>query len=241
MSMRWSHDATRVVLLIAFMSAPGGAAYAQGQNPLTPLQVERTERLLENRIACRGCHVIAGEGGAIGPVLDGIAGRAELDYVRSMIANPGLIPGSVMPHQPMSEGDRDRLARYVHQQASSAAGSDTPTPQAPPALSPGEEDDGDALYARHCAACHGEAGQGDGWNAARLPVQPTRHADPALMSLRADDTLYDGIAAGGYVLDRSARMPAYGDLLSDAQIRALVAHIRTLCACSQPAWAGGGG
>jgi mono/diheme cytochrome c family protein len=232
------HWVTRVALAACLAPAWAGAAYAQSTDPLTPLQIERTERLLENRIACRGCHVIAGEGGAIGPALDGISDRAELEYVRSVIVAPATIPGSIMPHQPMSDGDLDRLARYVHQQPA-GSGMIGAAPQAPPALAPGEEDDGAALYARHCAACHGDTGQGDGWNASRLPVPPTRHADATAMSQRPDDTLYDGIAAGGYVLDRSTRMPAFGELLSDRQIRALVTHIRALCSCTQPAWAGG--
>ena len=49
----------------------------------------------------------------------------------------------------------------------------------------------------------------------------------------------DGISAGGFVLDRSNLMPAFGELLSPAQIRALVAHIRTLCACEGPPWSNG--
>ena len=61
------------------------------------------------------------------------------------------------------------------------------------------------------------------------------------MSLRPDDTLYDGIAAGGYVLDKSTRMPAVGRMLSPRQIRALVAHISVLCDCREPAWASDGG
>lgn len=232
----WLTPVLIVICITAIWRAP---ASAQLTEPLSPLQIERTERLLESRIACRGCHVIAGDGGAIGPVLDGISNRAELDYVRAIIDDSSTIPGSIMPHQAMSSGDADRLARYIHQQPASAETTPT-TPRAPRALGPGEENDGAALYARHCAACHGATGQGDGWNAARLPVQPTRHTDAATMSQRPDHTLYDGIAAGGYVLARSARMPAFAALLTDRQIRALVEHIRMLCDCTQPAWAGVG-
>lgn len=107
-------------------------------------------------------------------------------------------------------------------------------------MAPGDEEAGAALYARHCVACHGQTGQGDGWNAPNLPVTPTAHGDDELMGLRADDTLYDAIAGGGYVLDRSPLMPAFGQMLTPPQIRALVAHIRTLCACEEPAWARGG-
>jgi len=171
-------------------------------------------------------------------MLDGISQRAELDHVQSIIADPGVIPGSIMPHQPLSSGDLDRLTRYVMTRPVPRSSLAIPA-QAPPVIAPGQENNGPALYARHCAACHGDTGEADGWNAPNLPVRPTRHADPALMARRSDDTLYDAIAAGGYVLDRSARMPGFGNLLSNTQIRALVTHIRTLCACTQPTWAGG--
>lgn len=207
---------------------------------LTPLQSERAERLLETRIACLGCHTIDGRGGLIGPSLDGISQRAERDYLLAVISDPqGTIPGTLMPHQPMPEEELRRLVSYLL--ALPATASESPAaPQAPPALEPEDRSDGAALYARHCAACHGEAGGGDGWNAANLPVQPTVHADAAAMSLRPDDTLYDGIHGGGYVLDKSPRMPAFGALLEPQQIRALIGHIRVLCDCEQPTWSGGG-
>ena len=56
------------------------------------------------------------------------------------------------------------------------------------------------------------------------------------MSARPDDALYDAIAVGGYIMGRSNRMPPYGETLSREQIRALVRHLRTLCACEGPAW-----
>ncbi len=93
-----------------------------------------------------------------------------------------------------------------------------------------------ALYIAQCASCHGVNGEGDGFNAPFLPVAPTVHADSAAMSLRTDDTLYDGIHGGGWILGKSQRMPAFGASLDDAQKRALVAHIRTLCRCLGPAW-----
>ncbi|MYJ68283.1 MAG: cytochrome c, partial [Gemmatimonadetes bacterium] len=95
---------------------------------------------------------------------------------------------------------------------------------------------GAALYNAQCAACHGVTGEGDGFNAPFMPVAPTVHADSAAMSLRTDDTLYDGIHGGGWILGKSHRMPAFGASLDDAQKRALVAHIRTLCRCQGPYW-----
>jgi mono/diheme cytochrome c family protein len=56
------------------------------------------------------------------------------------------------------------------------------------------------------------------------------------MSVRSDDALFDAIAGGGAVMGKSARMPAFGATLAPAEIRSLVAYIRTLCACRGPAW-----
>jgi hypothetical protein len=63
------------------------------------------------------------------------------------------------------------------------------------------------------------------------------HANANEMSTRPDDTLFDGIYAGGYILGKSPFMPAFGQSLAPNEIRDLVGHIRTLCQCRQPAWA----
>jgi len=100
----------------------------------------------------------------------------------------------------------------------------------------GTDSIGSTLYARYCTGCHGPQGRGDGPNAASLPVPPARHASKDVMSARPDDALYDTIAGGGAIMNRSPRMPAYGTTLSPAQIRALVRHIRSLCQCRAPGW-----
>jgi mono/diheme cytochrome c family protein len=96
--------------------------------------------------------------------------------------------------------------------------------------------DAEQLYAHYCASCHGVRGEGDGFNARYLPVPPAKHASAAAMSVRSDDALYDAIAAGGYVMNRSNRMPAFGRTLTSGEIRALVRYIRRLCGCDGPAW-----
>lgn len=218
------------------------AAQTPPTDVLTPLQVVRVERALEGRIACLGCHRIDGRGGLIGPSLDGLSERADYEYALAVIRDPiGTVPGTIMPHQPMPDRDAERLARYIMSLAPSPSTPGASAPEAPPALTPADTLNGAALYARHCAACHGASGAGDGWNAGNLPVMPTAHSDPTLMSARPDDTLYDAIAAGGYVLDKSSRMPAFGELLRPDQILAIVEHLRVLCDCEQPVWANHGG
>jgi mono/diheme cytochrome c family protein len=235
---------TLVLTFLVALSLTGGSAPVSAQEegaPPTAFQRTRVERFLDNRIACRGCHQIGGRGGMIGPPLDGIRDRAQYDHVLSMITDPsGTIAGTLMPRQRMPLREAQRLAAYIMTLPAVPNPTIAGMPQAPVSLPPGSELDGAALYARHCASCHGTEGRGDGWNAPNLPVQPTVHTDAEAMSKRPDDTLYDGIAAGAFVLDKSPLMPAFADQLSPEQIRALVAHIRVLCGCEQPAWARGG-
>ena len=139
-----------------------------------------------------------------------------------------------MPRTAMPASTRELITRYLASQAGNAD-SATPVNAAPSAAANGAPN-GAALYAKWCAACHGETGRGDGPNAANLPVKPAVHSSREAMSARPDDSLFDTIAAGGAVMNRSPRMPAFGGTLSSADIRALVRHIRALCRCEGPAW-----
>ncbi len=214
------------------------------------VRAARAERLLETRYACRGCHVVAGRGGAVGPPLDGVAERLLPDFVARMIADPAAArPGSAMPRQPMPPREAEILAAYLLSLDGPWRGpsSETPGRVIPSlggrAVATTSAADGSVLYATWCAACHGPGGGGDGWNADALTVPPTVHSDPAVLSPRPDDVLYDGIHGGGWVLGRSPLMPAFGEFLTPEQIDALVAQLRTLCECEAPAWSrdGGGG
>ena len=218
---------------------------------LSPFSMRKAETLLRDRWSCLGCHQLGEDGGRIGPRLDGIAARLRPEYVRHLVEYPEhLAPGSIMPAS-LEQPDRmDLIASYLLLRAGEWTGSeripDMPAPGlAAVAGDPGARPDagggadpdlGARLYATRCAACHGVRGEGDGFNAPFLPVAPTVHADSAAMSLRPDDTLYDGIHGGGWILGKSHRMPAYGASLDDAQKRALVAHVRTLCRCLGPHW-----
>ena len=139
-----------------------------------------------------------------------------------------------MPRIRMPATDRALITRLlggdVAAREVTARDGTAPTTPAP------ADTNGAALYRTWCAGCHGITGRGDGPNAKALPVPPARHADAATMSQRPDDTLYDTIDGGGAIMNRSARMPAFGGSLSPTQIRALVAHIRSLCRCAGPAW-----
>lgn len=234
-----------VAALATYLQGLGRSFAEVEDDPLTNFETRRTERLLEDRLACMGCHRIGGRGGEIGPSLDGVSQRRTPSYVLEMILDPQRAsPGSPMPHQPLQSREASRVARYLLALPEEGPGPvrvSLTDPDHPAWIrATAATDPGAALYARHCAACHGSAGGGNGWNARNLPVPPTAHADASLMRLRADDTLYDAVFAGAWVLDGSPRMPAFGDLLSPVEIRSLVSYVRSLCDCAGPSWSGDG-
>lgn len=207
-------------------------------SPLTAFSSDKARRYVRDRYPCLGCHQLDGEGGRIGPDLSRVGDRLTANAIYTMIVAPQRgAPGSVMPQMLMPEDRTILLANFLAAQR----GVSQPEPylslvENPPGGDDGSLMQGAGLYARYCAMCHGDAGQGDGYNAGFLPVTPTRHADGAYMATRPDDTLFDGIHVGGLILNRSHRMPGFGQLLSTQQIRALVAYMRELCGCQGPSW-----
>jgi mono/diheme cytochrome c family protein len=93
---------------------------------------------------------------------------------------------------------------------------------------------GQILYETHCAICHGLAGKGDGAGARVIRQSIRDFSNPAAMREVEDRFLFEIIKKGSSQFGRSNAMPSWGMKLSDEEIRAVVAHIRTLAS------AGGG-
>lgn len=204
---------------------------------LSVYQRKKARSLLAEKLSCLGCHRIGDTGGKIGPDLSAAGLRLQPAFIEAMIRNPQkAVPGSIMPKIVMPEKQLQLIAAYLAEQREQDD-SKYLSPLNHQSLivelrHPQEQAD----YIRYCAPCHGKSGKGDGFNAAFLAVKPTVHDSSSYMSLRPDDTLYDGIFAGGYILNRSNAMPAFGASMSDQQITALVKHMRSLCNCSGPPW-----
>lgn len=84
--------------------------------------------------------------------------------------------------------------------------------------------DAAALYAKNCAACHGEKGGGDGPAAALLPTPPAVFSDAAAMFSRRGDVLYAKIRRGGM----GTNMPNFGTLFTPEETWALVDFLWSL-------------
>jgi mono/diheme cytochrome c family protein len=82
------------------------------------------------------------------------------------------------------------------------------------------------LYYAYCVECHGRDGRGS-WRAALFLLRPGSLADAPRMATHTDQYLFDVIKHGGSPVGRPG-MPAFGYHLSDANIQALVAYLRTL-------------
>ncbi|HKA16303.1 MAG TPA: cytochrome c [Myxococcota bacterium] len=94
---------------------------------------------------------------------------------------------------------------------------------------------GQALFAQHCAICHGGGGTGDGIASPALDPKPRDftyarfYIDASADNRTGDDVdlarviLYGPGASGG-----SDAMPAWRQAFSDDDVRDLIAHIRTL-------------
>jgi mono/diheme cytochrome c family protein len=85
---------------------------------------------------------------------------------------------------------------------------------------------GRALFALHCASCHGERGAGDGEAGAGLNPPPANVAFAARLPMATDAYLFWTIAEGGAPV--GSAMPPFKGVLADAEVWQVVAYLRDL-------------
>ena len=111
-------------------------------------------------------------------------------------------------------------------------------PSGPAFIDPADQSlvmQGKAIYVNNCAACHGEALQGQpNWRErmsnGRLPAPPHdksghtwHHPDAMLVDMVKNGLVPGKTVPPGYVSD----MPAYRDILSDQEIIAVLTYIKS--------------
>jgi mono/diheme cytochrome c family protein len=92
---------------------------------------------------------------------------------------------------------------------------------------------GERVYYRFCVDCHGRDGRGS-WRATLMLIRPGDLSNQARMRDHADQYLFDLVKHGGSPVGKPG-MPGFGFNLDDAQIRAVVAYVRTLGRSPAPA------
>ncbi|MGE5537058.1 MAG: c-type cytochrome [Gemmatimonas sp.] len=88
-----------------------------------------------------------------------------------------------------------------------------------------------AVYDTYCVQCHGVKRNGSGINVPALSVKPRDHTDAKGMGDLPDTEIFTAIKEGGLAVNKSALMPAWGEVLSDAEIGDLVKYLREVCKC----------
>ena len=110
---------------------------------------------------------------------------------------------------PMSEEEIRRLTRWLNDQE----GVPVPRPELPAPVQ-GDTELGARIYDHHCSDCHGANGEGG---------TGTALGNPAMLSMTSDAFLYHAIVNGR----QDTEMAAFGDVLSQEEINAVTAFLRS--------------
>jgi mono/diheme cytochrome c family protein len=87
---------------------------------------------------------------------------------------------------------------------------------------------GKQAFQKYCAGCHGETGQGDGFNSFNLDPRPRDLSDPAFQKSKSNADLADTIRRGGAGVGLSSLMPPWGHTLDARHVDAVVLYVRSL-------------
>lgn len=98
--------------LNGFPAKPTLQAAASAVSPKS-VQATRAAPAIFNQI-CSACHAVEGNGGNIGPALDGTGSRRNAAWLDKWLADPQTVkPGTTMPQLPMSDKERAELVNYL--------------------------------------------------------------------------------------------------------------------------------
>jgi mono/diheme cytochrome c family protein len=202
---------------------------------LTPLQQEG-QVIFES--VCWTCHGSAGHGDGPARTEDIVPPTFQTqDYA---LASQGTLrqrfQASLTDADPQHP-HMQYVARLVKPESFDAALAFIPALAYPPEI-PGSAINGGRIFQFRCSGCHGVGGRGDGPAAANLvEVKPVDFTTDTLVAKRDWDAVYTKIRAGGQHVHGSL-MPAWGVVLSDADVWDLVGYLATFQPglVSRPSW-----
>lgn len=66
---------------------------------------------------CIACHALGGQGGTVGPALDGVGGRRDATYLKQWLTDPHSVKADArMPRLPLEAGQIDELVAFLSHQ-----------------------------------------------------------------------------------------------------------------------------
>ncbi|MFB3817186.1 MAG: c-type cytochrome [Candidatus Methylomirabilales bacterium] len=197
------------------LDAPRAAPAVPGARPVASRGRERYEA------RCAACHGSRGQGTPDGPAL-GRDARADLSPVQvfqALRAGPAPPAGAPAAHVPARPGPADHR-RY----APGWSGQETWDLVAhlwSLGRTPESVEAGRRLFARNCAACHGEGGAGDGPAGKHQPKSPADFTDARRMLAGTSALYLAKIRRGGM----GTGMPYWGGIFTEEELRALVDRV----------------
>lgn len=88
---------------------------------------------------------------------------------------------------------------------------------------------GAEIYGKACAACHGRDGRGAPRDLLGFDVELPDFTDCAVATAEPDEDWVAVVHEGGPIRGLAREMPAFGDALSEDEIRLAIGHVRTFC------------
>jgi cytochrome c oxidase cbb3-type subunit 2 len=164
-----------------------------------------------------------------GPDLTNVGARRSEPWLREHFIDPrALVPGSPMPSYAhlFDDGRGEDLVRYLKE---SGVGATAAVMARAAAWKPGAAAGGDgrALFASHCATCHGDGGHGDGILSGKFPRPPANLVDGPFVWTACGENLETRIARIIKFGITGTNMPGH-EVMSDKQVNALVREVLRL-------------
>jgi len=195
---------------------------------------------------CKGCHVIGGKGGNVFKLyqskyyapppleVNGLSAgeRFRDSWVFPFLREPAPVRKWLNVKMPTFQLGEDEVYYIMRYFGDSGKGDVPAHLGAKKAAKPaeGRPVGGKELFIHYCSPCHGDKGLGDGFNSATLDPTPRDLSDqkePYMVKQKNAD-LFKVVSLGGKAVDKSPRMPPYGNTLSEKEIWEIIAYVRTL-------------
>ncbi len=220
-------------------------------DPARPAQWNRGAYLVEGLGHCNACHSARNAFGATSGPLDlqgglipvqnwyapslaspheaGVAGWPAAEVVRLLktgVAAQGVVMGPMSEvvgngTQYLDDADLGAMAAYLQSLPPPA---EPAAPMSTAAVAGNTNEHGAALYKDHCAACHGERGDG-------VPGAYPALAGSRAVTMRSTANLVHVVLEGGFPPSTAGNprpfgMPPFAIVLSDADVADLLSHVR---------------